>query len=164
MLNTGPAQDSGIDTAKTSLEHYFAKERAILDYEVNPLAAEIDKFLGIPSEMSREIDRVRQISTGEKSKTQFGPFAGNWKGDPLNQVVADVGDPGAHGELKEIENLGYIKSNLGDNNIVTSNLDRVNALPYGLVGGLEPGSEGTNGLGKVTDFIPFKFKDAVNNK
>jgi outer membrane lipoprotein SlyB len=79
--------------------------------------------------------------------------------------VSDAGDQGPAGIIQfnyDKTLLGATISDFGiGNTYMTSKVDKVNALPYGSVKNEEPTK--INGS-KVVDFIPFKFKDVVNNK
>ena len=165
-----PLDTKLVDWGENSLNYHFRKEEAIIDNPgTNPLLSKLGSLLGNNAEASREIDRIR--------KDQFG--------DDEKFAVIDVGDQSNAGILRQFTDgsettgdgfffrpetfnaglkkagFSHIKADLGSSKLMTSKVDKVNALPYGSVNGKEP--KEINNL-EVRDFIPFKFKDVVNNK
>jgi len=149
MKTTPLDQSDNAPSSETSLQSHFDKEKGILRRSPGPLVAKLENFMGIAKEKSREMD-----------KNQF-----NWNHTGLENAVSDAGDQGPAGIIQfnyDKTLLGATISDFGiGNTYMTSKVDKVNALPYGSVKNEEPTK--INGS-KVVDFIPFKFKDVVNNK
>lgn len=91
-----------------------------------------------------------------------------------HRAVWKTGDQGTPGVIKNLNSKGealkynkqfreafkYFNADIGSpNKLITTKVDMVNATPYGSIDGKDP-AEYLN----VIDFIPFKFKDVVNNK
>lgn len=148
----------------TSLQSHFNKEHKIIQYSNLSLESKLGQLQGIGREKSREIDANKLQALNSRSRP-----------DPFREIdaVKHAGDQGASGIITQTAffgqdptKLGFYMADVGQFNdgFVTSKVDRVNAIPYGNMDELEPGSVDGKGLGVVKDFIPFKFKDVVNNK
>ena len=81
------------------------------------------------------------------------------KTTPNKEKVNHIGKPGQLGIDARFTHLGLIKG-VKDNkpDLKTANVDKINALEYGL------DYKDAKGVNNLKDFIKFRFKDVVNNK
>jgi hypothetical protein len=151
----------------TTLAHHLNKQTAIIGSSgTNPLLEKLGKFLGNNVEESRVIDRARQAKFEEKENDAVSGV-GDQTSPGVFRQFQEKGVFGDFGFMPELAKAGlsHIKQDFGlGNKLITSKVDKVNAIPYGSIEGGEPGNIESVGLGVVKDFIPFKFKDVVNSK